>query len=368
MKIRIIIICLYAVLISPLTVKGEEYITLDDFEFSDSQEVIYDSNIDLDVDEIIEKISKGEILEVLNDVIDSVRENVTNEIEVIRYVIITMIFTAILSGLFSNFSISISGNGISEMGFYVCYVLQISILINVFNLVCSIGSELVLTILKFMSALLPSYMLSVGILGQASATGFYQITLIVITVVELVIGKFVIPLLKIYMVINLVNSISKEDLLSKTAALIKNAIVFVNKFMITSITGLNIIQGMILPAIDGTKNNVLKKMVSSIPVIGDGTGVMAEIVVNSATLIKNSIGVFAIVMILAICAVPLLKVQFYSIMLQISNALLQPITDKRIAQGITATCDSIKILTSSLFTVVALFLVSITVICISTGI
>lgn len=216
-------------------------------------------------------------------------------------------------------------------------------------------------------ALLPTYFLSVGIIGQVSAAGFYQVTLFIITAIDWVFLKVVIVMVKIYLVINLVNNISKEDFLSKSANLVKDFISFINKSMIGLITGINVIQGMILPHVDNAKNTTIRKMAGAIPVIGDGTSAAADILISSAKLIKNSIGTFAIIAIIIICVIPIIKLLLYSISFQVTNAVLQPIADKRITECIATMCESIKILIRIAITVTCLFIITIAIICLSTN-
>ena len=62
--------------------------------------------------------------------------------------------------------------------------------------------------------------------------------------------KITLPAIKIYMAISLVNNISREDFLSGTTHVIENFINFVNKTMVGIVTGLHIIQGLLLPSVD----------------------------------------------------------------------------------------------------------------------
>lgn len=365
---KLILIILYLILVWNKQVMAEEYISMEDFDLSAPQQIIDEEKYNIDIDSLISKIINGDIMSALNEMIDGMRFNVSQEIGNVKNISMSIFFTAILAALLSNFTYAVSKSDIKEVGFYSCYILQISILLYVFNIVCAIGKNLVILIIELMTAILPAYMLSVGLLGQASAAGFHGFIMIIITCIEVVVLKLVFPILKIYMVICLVNNISKEDLLSKTSQLIKRFVLFIYKTMFGIITGINIIQGLILPLADNTKNNIFKGMLSTIPVVGNGTETIAEIVLNSTNIIKNSIGVLAIILIGAICIIPIAKAMFYSAMLQISAALLQPLCDNRIIKSITHTYEGIKLVNQAMSLVAFLFVVTIAIICISTGI
>ena len=340
--------------------ESNTYITLDDFDLKETQNVMQCEKYSIDIDELLQEISKGNVMAAVNIIIDNVRDKLENQFNDIKQVIITIIFTTVFAALIVNFSYSSSKNGVNEMAFYACYVLQISTLMYIFQIAMEIGEKLVLFIF-------PTYLLAVGITSQATALGFNSLIMTLIAVIEDVILNIVFPMLKVYMAISMVNSISKEDLLSGMADLIKKAINFIYKFILGTVTGLNLIQSLILPTTDLAKNNIAKKIISNVPIVGNGTDAVAQIILSSVGIIKNSIGVLAIILIVFVCIVPMVKMTAYSAVVQISGAVLQPIADKRILNCIKQTSEGIKLLNRGISVVGFLFIITIAIICISTG-
>lgn len=140
-------------------------------------------------------------------------------------------------------------------------MVTVAIMVTMFEEFSIIAAQLVKLLLKFVGGMIPAYFLSVAIVGQAAAAGFYQLTLVIIEVCQFVFLKITLPAIKIYMAISLVNNISREDFLSGTTHVIENFINFVNKTMVGIVTGLNIIQGLILPSVDMAKNTTIKKFI-----------------------------------------------------------------------------------------------------------
>ena len=197
--------------------ESNTYITLDDFDLKETQNVMQSEKYSIDIDELLQEISKGNVMAAVNIIIDNVRDKLENQFNDIKQVIITIIFTTVFAALIVNFSYSSSKNGVNEMAFYACYVLQISTLMYIFQIAMEIGEKLVLFILQLMGAIIPTYLLAVGITSQATALGFNSLIMTLIAVIEDVILNIVFPMLKVYMAISMVNSISKEDLLSGMA-------------------------------------------------------------------------------------------------------------------------------------------------------
>ena len=205
-------------------------------------------------------------------------------------------------------------------------------------------------------------------IGQASAAGFYQLILVIIGVVEFVFLKVSIPLIKVYMAISLINNVSREDFLSGSTKVIKNIVLFLNKSMLGIVTGIHIIQGLVLPAADSAKNITVRKVVGALPVVGDSTDAMSGIVLGSVNLIKNTIGAFSMIMIAFICMVPLIKLQLYSASMQLVTALIQPVADGRMIKSFECMHQGIKLLARVVISAALLFIICIAIICIMTKI
>ena len=366
---KILIWTFFCIVLITTPIRAEEVIEIDDFDLSDSGAALQKGGYEeLDYKEIIGKITEGEIIEVIREMGKVLYNKTFGDISLVEKTIGNLLLIIIMSAFFTNFANVFSGDNVSDTGFYICYLVAITIMVTLFDSFCILTEEFVKLLLEFMGGLIPAYFLSVALMGQASATGFYQLTLVIIGVSEFVFLKVIIPLIKIYMAVSLVNNVSQEDLLSRTTHVIGNLIKFVNKSLLGIVTGLNIIQGLILPAVDGAKNTTIRKVVGALPVIGDGTDAMTGIVLGSANLIKNSIGTFGIVVIILLCLVPFLKIQLYSVSMQVVTAVIQPVADKRMINSLGCLCTGTKLLTRVIISNAMLFIISIAIICMATNI
>ena len=108
------------------------------------------------------------------------------------------------------------------------------------------------------------------------------------------------------------------------------------KTMMGLVIGIQLIQGLILPFVDAAKMGGLKKILSFIPGIGSGASTAAQMVVGSGVLIKNGIGAAALVVILVLCAVPVVKLTVLTLMYRLAAAVIQPISDPRNGFAVSA--------------------------------
>lgn len=365
---KIIVVFCVIFLMFPVEVKGEDVLSLEDFDFSEGLEALRNGGYnDINYKEITQLISEGNIYEVVKILMGEVYDRTIGNVLLVEKTLINLMLIVLMSAFFTNFANVFSRDNVSDTAFYICYLVAITLMITLFESFCAITSDFVTVLLEFVGGIIPAYFLSVAVMGQASATGFYQLVLIIITVTEFVFLKVVIPLIKIYIAISLVNNVSQEDFLSRSAKVIGNFIKFINRSLIRIVTGINIIQGLILPAVDNAKNTTIRKFVGSLPVVGDGSEAVTGIVLGSVNLIKNTIGTFSIVLIIVLCLIPFIKIQIYSASLQVVTAIMQPVADKRIINSFECMCNGTRMLGKVISSAALLFIISIAIICMVTS-
>ena len=79
------------------------------------------------------------------------------------------------------------------------------------------------------------------------------------------------------------------------------------------------------------------------------------------------IGAVAAVVIVSVCLVPVVEVACYALFYQVLAAVTEPISDKRLTGVITQAGEGIGLLVKVLFTVCAMFLLTIAIVCVTTG-
>lgn len=274
---------------------------------------------------------------------------------------------AIIAAVFTNFSGVLKNGQIGAMGFYVLYMLLIAIALSSFQVVLDSAAAGIEKLIIFMRALGPVYFLSVAVAaGSSTSIVFYNLVLFLIYIVELLVLNFLIPLLHIYMVVKMLNYISTEEYLSKLAELIEFLVNWISKTLLTAVIGLNLIQGLITPAVDSLKRGALSKGVEALPAIGDAIGGVTEVLLGTAVLMKNGIGVAGAIICILICAIPALQILAMTFLYKLVAALIQPVSDKRIVGCISAVGEGSRMLLKIVFMTGVLFLLTIAIVAATT--
>ena len=336
-----------------------------------------------DIDEMLHEIMPGEkmefgetVMQVLtgktdlsaNLLIRLIEDRLFYEFRAGRKGLIQILLIAIIASLFTNLSGVLRNNQIAEIGFYVLYMLLVSISLHTFQTVMDSASVGIEKLLMFMRALGPVYFLAVALTsGSGTSIIFYQLILFFIYMIELLVLNFLIPLLHIYMVVKILDHISSESYLSKLAELIESGISWISKTLLAAVIGLNLIQGLIAPAVDSLRRGILQKGVEALPVIGDAIGGTAEVVLGTAVLMKNGIGVAGAIICMVICVVPILQIFGIAFLYKVAAALIQPVSDPRIVGCVSAVGDGSRLLLKLVCMTGLLFLITIAIVAATTS-
>jgi stage III sporulation protein AE len=372
-KAKLFIIFIFTILFSMLsTKKAQAYTGLpEDIDYTEIQEVIDDvmgSGNEFDFGSYIGRMVNGEEPFSISAVGGQLLNSIKGEIKANLGTFGSLITIALIAALFTNFSMAFKNNNVSETGYYITYLLLFGLLISSFITASSIASTTITTVLDFMKALVPTYFMSVAFTsGATTSLVYYEAALTLITLVDFLIIKVIIPMINFYLVIMLANNLSKEDMLSRLADLIATAISWVLKSMLAAVVGFHAIQGLIVPVADQVKRSALLKASEALPGIGDALGGVTETILGAGVLLKNSIGVAGLIAIIIMSAVPFLKLLMITVVYKVGCAALQPISDKRFIECINASAKSAAMLLQTVFVGVVLFLLSITIVAVTSG-
>ena len=279
-----------------------------------------------------------------------------------RKTIVYIILAALVAAVFSNFADAFQNRQISDISFYVIYMLLITLCLTAFQTAVSGLEEKMGLLTEFIRALAPAYFMAMAFAsGSAAALVFYNLILFLIYIVELIIIHILLPAVNIYVMICVLGSLIEEDFLSELAGLIRKAVTWALHGLLACVAGINIIQGLLAPAVDSVKRSTLTRTAEAVPWVGDLMGGTAEILTGTVILIKNGIGMAGAVVALVICATPFLQMVITALMYKLAAALVQPVSDKRIISCIRGVSEGYELLVRILFTAGALFLITIAV-------
>ena len=323
---------------------------------------------DLDMWEIWGKILQGKITEAAMLLWEGIKGKLLSELAGMKNIFASILILGIISALFANFSDVFQNHQIADISFYFLYLLLMSVLMKAFLAAADIAGETVGNIVLFIKMFIPAYFMAVGAArGAVTGAVYYQFTLVLAYGVEKILLSFLIPLVYSYVLLALMNGIWAEERLTLLLDFLKKGIGAGLKVAMGAVTSLSLFQSMIAPALDSLKSSAVKKAIGAIPGIGNLAEGVTEMVIGSAILIKNSVGLLMLLFLLAICLIPLAKLFMIACIMKGSAALVGIVGDKRITGCTDKLGDGSFLLFKAAFTAVALFMITIAVVAYTTN-
>lgn len=318
--------------------------------------------------DVFSALMSGNMAETIRIFLRFLTDQISYEFDYNRRSLVYVLMTALTAAVFSNFAGAFKSRQISDISFYIMYMLLITLCLTSFRISAEGLEDRLSALVDFMRVLCPSYFLAVAFAsGSVTSLFFYNVILFLIYVVELVIVRFLLPVVNIYIMVRVLGNLTGEDFLSEFADLIRKAVSWILKTLLICVVSVNVVQGLLAPAIDAVKRSALTRTAEALPWVGNAVGGIAEVVLGTAVLIKNGIGMAGAVITIAICAVPILQMLIMAFMYKLAAALVQPVSDKRITTCISGISEGYEIMVKVIFTSGLLFMITIAIVAASTS-
>lgn len=319
-------------------IAGEDY-------FNDTVEDITSGNFSLAPDKIISYI--------VNTFLDELTQS--------RSLLFTIFVIALVSGTLNVMTHSKSDVG--NTAFFACFALMTISVVNLVITAAGYGNDIINEMSTFVTKLAPMLSILLASSGYAvSASSFYPVFSASVYFVCLICQRCIIPLVYAGFVSGILNNLSSRMQLNNFSRLIKAFNKWILTGTLTIFSAINAIYGFCTPSIDSVAMKTTKFAVSSIvPVVGGFLADSIETVMGGTKLMKNAVGTAGIISLLVACAIPCLKVLSISIMLKITSALIEPVSDKKYADMLSESADAITTVFAMMVIVAMLFILSIAI-------
>ena len=333
-----------------------------DIEKAVSEAMTVESSISFK--EILQALMKGSLDSAGQMFGQMIKEQITGGIYENQQLLFKIACFAVIGAIFTNFAMAFSKEQVAETGFYLTYTLLMTLMMTSFIMTAAIITNVLKSLTGFMKVLLPTFCAALTfITGSLLSGAYYELMMAAIAIADWLMSTLIMKLIQIYVLTALVNHISKEDYLSKLSELLALLIRWSIRTVGGVILGINILQTMLLPAIDRAKGTAAYKLISALPGVGAAMNTALGAVIGSGVLIRNVLGMGSLIVILLICVVPVVRVCMVFLSYKVVQAVIQPVTDKRLLDGMESMTQGVGMLLQVLIGCVLMFILSLAVVC-----
>lgn len=280
-----------------------------------------------------------------------------------------VLLIAVFSAIFTNFASVFADSSISDAGQQVSKIAVITVLLAVYSCTEKITLSVLSNVIEFIKMLMPAYLSCVAISsGSLSVAVFSEGVMLMVMVINVIFSQVVVTGGNIYVLIMAADKVTGGERLEKISKLIMTLMNWIIKTSMAAVIGVNLVQGMVVPMADGLQTGLLTRAMKLIPGIGNGVSALSSTILGAGALIKNGMGVAALVVIVMICAVPIAKLAMFVVTYQCIGAFTQPVCGKEFANTVTGFAQAMKLMMSVvIYSMLTIFII-IAIICISTNV
>ena len=290
----------------------------------------------------------------------TVRQNKTY----LAQMLILLLAFAMLQGISGIFADSF----LSDISFLAVYFLFLYNALRIFASMQQIIYSCMERIAEFTLLVQPVFCMAMVFSAGANSAGLtYEMLLLVLYLVQNILQKLLLPLVFLFLITQFANFAWKENHFSSLAKLFEGGLMLAQKLLVTFVLGMNLIQGMVAPAVDQLKKTAAIRTIGVIPGLSGTMNAVSEMLLGTGLLIRNCVGATVIVVLVLLCAKPLLEVGMLALIYRVLAALAEPVTDKRISGVLDALSRAGMLYLKLVVTAILMLFLTVAVVCVATG-
>ncbi len=285
---------------------------------------------------------------------------VKNAVTTVGIILVIIVIHSILKSI----SDGLENQGISKVIFYVEYILIVTLIMANFADIIKMAVGAISSLVDITNLLIPILITLMLTTGSIVSAGVVQpILLFAVSFIGNIINSLIVPILMISTVLSIISNISDKVQIGKLSKFFKSSVVWTLGVLLTLFVGILSLEGSLSSSVDGITAKTVKAATSTvIPVVGKVLGDSVDTVLGCAGILKNACGVLGVVIIIAICAMPIIKLTILTAVYKLAGAAVEPIADEKIVKLLEQMGDTFKILLAILFSVSTLLIIGITIV------
>ncbi len=327
--------------------------TLDDLDLSQIEQYFYDNqeyynNVFgvADYKEFLYMLINGEILTDFGSVFNAIITSIKEHVMVILSPLLLILVIILISVVFKSIRPKINASSVSEAIFFICFAVIVSILIMLFASVLKSVSGSVTQMQNQMNSIFPVLLLLMSTAGGVASVKAYQpLVLLLSNMVSNVFINILLPIVIVIFVLSLVGNISPQTKVKNLTDFFSSAFKWVIGIMFTVYMAFMSIQGITASGADGISIKTAKYAIRNyIPMLGGYISEGFEVARVGANIIKNAVGFSGIIIIILTILSPIILVGVLQLSLKLVSELVEPLSDTRATNLLTASSKSLSLL------------------------
>ncbi len=365
MKNRILLILIAIIasffIISDTAVAEETEKTLDETIEEMLQSVDTDALADLyknlpntlfsggDIKKFLVDLLKGDTELNYKSVFGYALSEITSGIKEKMPLFITVFALLILSAVINAIKPEKFGKGVSEIVHFAIYSAIICSVTAIAYSMLKTGKDAIDYLSKTVQTVFPIVLALMSVTGSSSAVAFSPSVAFVSETAVIIAENVIFPLVVFMMVSVVVSNINKSVKLKGLCDFLSSSLKWIIGLIVAVFSVFLTVKGLTAGIYDGISLRAVKYALnSSVPIVGGLIKDGFDMILASAVLIKNSLGVFAIIVIFITALKPVLEIVVLSMCLKLINAVTEPLGNGRVSEFIRGICGTLNYIVATI--------------------
>lgn len=318
----------------------------------------------------VKSITSGDFSLNPIDIINGLFSGFFKELNNTKNLLKTVLVLSVAGGIVRILSSSFEGSATSETAGLACFLLISLPLVKIFSEMFSYAAEAVHNICDFITKFEPifiSMLITSGAVTQAAA--FQPVLVASVYVLGILIDKCILPVCCFSAILAFAGNISDRIEIETLTKFLSSVSKWLLTGLLTLFSAILSLYGFSTKAFNTVATKGLKFAVGSlVPIVGGILSDTVETVLSGANLLKNAVGTAGMITLFGIAFSPALKILIIMLLLKATAAIIEPFSEKRIVKMLLSVSESVKMLFASVVTATLLFVISISVILLSSGV
>ena len=309
--------------------------------------------------DLLQEVFRGEFDFTFSGWQEKLKEMAFMEFQLQGELLLQLVIVVLLSAILKQLSDSFQGKSVGEMGFYLCYMVLVVVILNVFCSISEVVVERVGGISEVFGAMVPVFLVlsaANGNLTQGALMG--PVLMGGSAALSVVVSKVIVPAILLAISLEMADHISEKPVLGKFAELLRQCIAWGMKGAAMAFMLLLSLQKIGGEAFGGLAGKTAKIAVSSVPVVGDIMGGALETAAAMAGTLRSGTLVAAAVFLLMLCIPLVIKLLVIMLVFRLTAAAAEFICEERLVECISAAGEYTGLLLGVVFLGEGMFLFS----------
>ena len=314
---------------------------------------------DIDVNELFTSAITGKIDNdtIIKSIVSLVGKEVLNCATVLGSILVIIIIHSILKSI----SEGLENKNVAQITYYVQYILIVTLIMANFSDILQMVKTSIQNLVGFMNSLVPLLITLMLTTGNFASAGILEP--IIITFIGNFITTILLPFVLISTALAIISKVSSRIQVDKLSKFFNSTVVWTLGVVLTLFVGIISVEGSLSSTVDGITAKTTKAAVSNfIPVVGKILGDAVDTVMGCSNILKNAVGIVGVVVVIAICVGPIIKLAILMGLYYLAGAVCQPIADEKIVKLLEEMGNTFKMLLAIMCSVSVMLIVGTTLV------